>query len=192
MKSPTKMMFMMHSCRSEHRQTNRTRAVGVLIGASLLLSAVAAAAQPVPRLEGDFERSSLLIDSVAAGMCYHFETYMARTDRQRARGLMHVPAMPRFTGMIFSFERGQQPTMWMRNTLIPLDMVFLDGDGQVVHISADAVPQSLRTIASPLPARSVLEINGGLAAELGLSAGDRVLHAWFDPGWPEALTEPRP
>lgn len=185
-------MVMTRPYRSEHRQTLRPRAASGLIGAALLLCALAASAQPVPRLEGDFERSSLLIDSVTAGMCYHFETYMARTDRQRARGLMHVPAMPKFTGMIFSFTPGQQPTMWMRNTLIPLDMLFLDGEGQVVHVAPDAVPQSLRTIASPVPARSVLEINGGLAAELGLAAGDRVVHAWFDPGWPEALAATRP
>ncbi len=177
--------------RSEPRPIPCARTAQALIAASLLLWTLAAIARPVPGLEGDYERSSLLIDSSAAGMCYHFEAYMARTDRQRARGLMHVPAMPRFTGMIFSFAPGQQPAMWMRNTLIPLDMVFLDAEGQVVHISADAVPHSLSTIASPVPARSVLEINGGLAAELGLATGDRVVHAWFDSGWPEALADPR-
>lgn len=185
-------MMIMPPCRSERCPTRSSKTVHCLLAAWLLLYGLAASAGAVPRLEGDFDRSSLLIDSAAAGMCYHFEAYMARTDRQRARGLMHVLAMPRFTGMIFSFAPGQQPTMWMRNTLIPLDMLFLDGDGRVVHIAADAVPQSLRTIASPVPARSVLEINGGLAAELGLSAGDRVVHAWFDAGWPEALAQARP
>jgi len=148
-------------------------------------------AQSVPSLEDDFARSSLLIDSAAAGMCYHFETYMARSDAQRSRGLMHVPAMPRFTAMLFWFPPRHQPAMWMRNTLIPLDMLFIEPAGRIAHIAAMTEPHSLRTVASPRPARWVLEINGGVAESLGIEAGDLVLHAWFSDVWPEALTSPR-
>lgn len=81
--------------------------------------------------------------------------------------------------------------MWMRNTLIPLDMLFVDDDGRIVHIAARTEPGSLATIASPVPARYVLEINGGLAAALGLAAGDRLRHAWFDDHWPQTLATTR-
>jgi uncharacterized membrane protein (UPF0127 family) len=150
---------------------------------------LAARSEPVAELESLFARSSLVIDSTEAATCYHFATYLARSDPQRSRGLMFVRSLPRFTAMLFWFPQGQAPAMWMRNTYIPLDMLFIDEDGRVVHVAADAEPHSLRTIDSPRPSRYVLEINGGLAEALGLRAGDRVLHAWFTPDWPEALSD---
>ena len=171
----------------------RPRARGTLAGlacAWLALSAPGhAGAEAVAQLEGRFARSSLLIESAEAATCYHFATYLARSDTQRSRGLMFVRSLPRFTAMLFWFPAGQSPAMWMRNTYIPLDMLFIDDAGRVVHVAADAEPHSLRTIASPEPSRYVLEINGGLAEALGVRAGDRVLHAWFSLGWPEALSD---
>ncbi|MCC5862644.1 MAG: DUF192 domain-containing protein [Gammaproteobacteria bacterium] len=146
---------------------------------------------PVAALEGRFERSSLLVEATEAGMCYHFEAYMARNERQRMRGLMFIEAMPRHTGMIFWNPRGQQPSMWMRNTLIPLDMLFLENAGTLVHVAADTVPGSLEAITSPAPARWVLELNGGVAEALGIRPGDRVRHAWFDRDWPLELSAPQ-
>ncbi len=146
---------------------------------------------PVPALESRFERSSLLVEAAAAGMCYHFEAYMARNERQRMRGLMFIESMPRHTGMIFWGPRGQQPSMWMRNTLIPLDMLFLENAGTLVHVAAETVPGSLAAITSPTPSRWVLELNGGVAEALGIRPGDRVRHAWFDADWPVELSAPQ-
>lgn len=145
----------------------------------------------VPALEGRFERSSLLVEAAEAGMCYHFEAYMARSDRQRMRGLMFIEAMPQHTGMIFWFPRGHQPSMWMRNTLISLDMLFLEQGGTLAHVAARTVPESLDAITSPTPARWVLELNGGAAEALGIRPGDRIRHAWFDADWPLALSAPQ-
>jgi uncharacterized membrane protein (UPF0127 family) len=82
--------------------------------------------------------------------------------------------------MLFDFGEDKPVTMWMRNTLIPLDMLFIANDGRVVGIKERAVPQSSDIIAAPEPVRGVLELNGGTAQRLGLSAGDRVVHPMFD------------
>lgn len=166
-----------------------------MMAAWLPVSGVAKAAgegsSAVPALEGRFERSSLLVEAAEAGMCYHFEAYMARSDRQRMRGLMFIEAMPPHTGMIFWFPRGQQPSMWMRNTLISLDMLFLEQGGTLAYVAARTRPESLDTITSPTPARWVLELNGGVAEALGIRPGDRIRHAWFDADWPLALSAPQ-
>ena len=79
-------------------------------------------------------------------------------------------------GMLFIYERDKPISMWMKNTLIPLDMLFLARDGRIVRIAARAVPMSLQTISSGEEVAAVLELNGGTADRLGIAAGDRVIH----------------
>jgi hypothetical protein len=81
--------------------------------------------------------------------------------------------------MLFDFKRDSPVAMWMRNTLIPLDMLFVDREGIVRHIHERAVPMSEAIISSEENVRAVLELNGGTVARLGLKKGDRLVHAMF-------------
>ena len=100
-------------------------------------------------------------------------------DTQRARGLMFREKLGPYDGMLFDFYKDAPVSFWMKNTLIPLDMVFIAGDGTIKSIHANAVPHSTETIPSQFPVRAVLEINGGSAKLLGIKPGDKVLHPIF-------------
>jgi uncharacterized protein len=92
---------------------------------------------------------------------------------------MFRTSLPDGQGMLFDFSPEQNVSMWMKNTLIPLDMVFIAGDGTIRHIHANAVPHSTDTVPSEFPVRAVLEINGGSAKLLGIKPGDKVKHPIF-------------
>jgi hypothetical protein len=111
-----------------------------------------------------------------------FRVEIAATPGQQARGLMYRQEMAADAGMLFLFPDDRVLSFWMKNTLIPLDMLFLAADGRIVHIHPRAEPLSLTPIRSPGPARAVLEINGGLSQRLGIRAGDRVEHPAFRRG----------
>ncbi len=106
---------------------------------------------------------------------------LASDDASRSKGLMFRQEMLPKHGMLFRFEAMRPVSMWMKNTFIPLDMVFMDEQGGVTHIHKGAVPQSLDIISSNGPARYVLEINAGEAAEYNLSVGQKFVHPWFQP-----------
>ncbi len=103
----------------------------------------------------------------------------ANTDEERAQGLMFRTSLADDAGMLFDFEGSRQINMWMKNTLISLDMIFINTSGQVISIARNARPKSLRRIPSGGPAASVLEITGGRARALGIERGDLVRHALF-------------
>lgn len=148
--------------------------------AGSVLPAGAGLAQTVPRAPS-FPRSELTIHG-QDGRVHRFQVEVADTDERRAWGLMHRDSMPPDHGMIFDFKRDQPVAMWMRNTRIPLDMLFIDREGRVVKIHARAVPFDETSIHSDLPVRGVLELNGGTAARLGLKPGDVVRHPVFRTG----------
>ncbi len=108
-----------------------------------------------------------------------FMVELARNDAQRARGLMFRRSLPPDAGMLFDLTVEQDIAMWMKNTYIPLDMVFLRADGTVLSIARDTTPFSEELIRSGGPARAVLEVNGGTAARIGLAPGDKALHPIF-------------
>jgi len=108
-----------------------------------------------------------------------FMVEVARNDAQRARGLMFRQNMPQDQGMLFDFERDQMVTMWMKNTYISLDMIFIFADGRVHRIESRTEPESERTISSGVPVRAVLELNANVANRLGLKPGDRIVHPMF-------------
>lgn len=139
----------------------------------LALLPMAAAAQFL----ASFPTDSLDIES--GGKRYHFTIELALTPEQQAQGLMFRRTLAADAGMLFPHESEQELLMWMKNTLIPLDMVFIRADGTISRIAERAVPQSLTTIASDGPAAAVLEINGGTAARLGLKPGDKVIYKAF-------------
>ena len=108
-----------------------------------------------------------------------FDVEVMRTDEERARGLMQRRYLPEDRGMLFDFKKEGPVMMWMKDTFIPLDMVFIRKDGTVARIAEMTEPHSLRTIPSGKDVLAVLEINGGISAKLGIKAGDKVRHALF-------------
>ncbi len=109
-----------------------------------------------------------------AGARHVVAVELARTDAERARGLMHRTELAPDAGMLFIFDESAEHTFWMKNTLIPLDMIFIGEDGTVVGVVERAEPQSLTERTVGRPSRWVLEVVGGFAAEHGVRAGDRV------------------
>jgi uncharacterized membrane protein (UPF0127 family) len=108
-----------------------------------------------------------------------FVVEMAVTEAELNRGLMHRTELPEGRGMLFDFKREQQITMWMKNTPLSLDMIFIQANGTILRIAENTVPQSLATIGSGGPARAVLEVVAGTARKMGIAPGDRVVHPIF-------------
>ncbi len=106
-----------------------------------------------------------------------FTVEVARTEAQQERGLMFRTHLSPDRGMIFPMVPARYASFWMKNTLIPLDMIFVRLDGTIARIAARATPQSLEPIGSGEPVAAVLEIAGGRAAQLGISNDDRVIWA---------------
>lgn len=120
--------------------------------------------------------------TIVSGSARHaFSVEVARTPDTRARGLMHRRYMPDDRGMLFDFERVDQVAMWMQNTFISLDMLFIRSDGTIARIEERTEPLSTRIVASGEPVLSVLELNGGMVAKLGVKPGDRIEHPLFAP-----------
>ena len=110
---------------------------------------------------------------------HRFTVEVAETPAQMEQGLMFRRQLAENVGMLFDYKQPTMATMWMRNTLIPLDMLFVDAQGRIVNIHERAVPQSDDVIASAEPVRAVIELNGGTAARLGIVPGDKVQHPIF-------------
>jgi uncharacterized protein len=110
-----------------------------------------------------------------------FTVTVADDPAERSRGLMFVEDMPTMAGMLFVYERPQPASFWMRNTLIPLDMIFADATGRIVTVHPDAVPLDETPIPGGDGIQYVLEINGGMAARLGIVPGDVLQHPAIGP-----------
>jgi uncharacterized membrane protein (UPF0127 family) len=125
------------------------------------------------------ERSAAGLEQVpltirSASATHKFTVEVARTPQEQATGLMHRQSLAPDRGMLFPYEPPQPASFWMKNTLIPLDMIFIRPDGTIARIAANTVPLSLDPVPSLEPVAAVLEIAGGRAAELGIAPGDRV------------------
>lgn len=142
-----------------------------------LLSAVVVMLVLVPSLDAKMRRETLVLETAAGEHVIDVE--IADTPEEKAVGLMFRRSVPERTGMLFPYETQQEVTMWMRNTYVPLDMVFIRADGVVHRIEARTEPLSERIVASRGPVTAVLELAGGAAERLGLRPGDRVHHAHF-------------
>lgn len=121
------------------------------------------------------------------GKSARFSIELADEPAERAKGLMFVKSMPQSAGMLFVYPAPRPVNFWMKNTLIPLDMVFLDKKGVVQNVHANAVPHDQSPIFGGNNIMAVLEINGGLAARIGIAEGWQVKHPAFDagdPAWP--------
>ena len=116
------------------------------------------------------------------GKRHDFKIELALTDAQRNQGLMNRTEMARDAGMLFYFEDFAPRSFWMKNTLISLDMIFMDEQGVITHIHDSAIPNDLTSVKSGGPARAVLEVNGGVSKTLGIKPGDQVHHVFFKNG----------
>lgn len=153
-----------------------SRVWAVLCGMVLLASisvSMPAAAQPQPTLP----QSDLVIQTGKGPQRFRVE--LADNDQSRARGMMFRTSMAPDAGMLFDFKQEQMASFWMRNTLLPLDMLFIRADGTILNIHQRAIPRDETGINSAGPVRAVLEVNGGTTARLGIKAGDKVEHAIF-------------
>jgi uncharacterized membrane protein (UPF0127 family) len=108
-----------------------------------------------------------------------FSVEMAVTEKERETGLMYRKELADGRGMLFDFTPEQNVSMWMKNTFLSLDMVFIDGNGRVLRIAENTEPQSLKIISSGGPAKGVLEVIAGTAKKYGIVPGDQVVHPLF-------------
>ncbi|HWA41745.1 MAG TPA: DUF192 domain-containing protein [Hypericibacter adhaerens] len=149
------------------------RFLACLLGFLLALSPAAGHAAP--------DLTPLTIQT-AAGQSLAFRVELARTEAERELGLMYRQKLAPDAGMLFLYPTDRPVAFWMKNTLIPLDMLFIKRDGTILSIAERAVPLSEATIPSAGPVAAVLELNGGTVSHLGIKPGDRVECEALPPG----------
>ena len=156
--------------------TYRWLRIGPSIILSMLLLLLSANQLPAAAQDSGqtLDKSELVLES--GERTFAFQVELADEPRERQVGLMHRKEMAPDHGMLFDFERSQPVAMWMRNTFIPLDMLFIDEGGEIVNIAHDTVPHSEEVLQSAGPVRFVLEVVAGTSRLLGLKPGDKVLH----------------
>jgi uncharacterized protein len=142
----------------------------------VLLLFTAHTANAVSDLDGGFARDAIVIEN-SGNACYRFDVYLALTVEQQRRGLMHVRSLPPFTGMLFVYDDAGPRSMWMKNTFIPLDILFIRADGTVSSVAERTEPLSLRSIASTEAVTYVLELNGGVSEALRIDKDSQSLVA---------------
>ena len=151
-----------------------------IIAALLSLGLAACSPQPsvkmgtMPDLDGSFDFAELEIIN-DAGDSLRFDIYLAESPEQQRRGLMFVRSMPDTTGMLFVYEDDDFHSMWMKNTFIPLDMIFARSDGSVSSVISNTTPLTLNSNQSREPVSYVLELNAGIARRMGIGQASRLI-----------------
>lgn len=158
-----------------NRLSRRTFGTAVLIGSVALLVGRQTSGQG-QKLQ-TFEKNNLAIKTKSGR--HEFRIEVARRPRQQAQGLMFRRRMAADAGMLFLYRNSQPASMWMKNTFIPLDLLYIDRTGKIVGFHQRAVPQSLEVITSKQPVSAVLEVNAGTVSRLQIAVGDQVLHRAF-------------
>ena len=153
------------------------RAIGIRQWTALAFVVFLAASASVGARSGELDS----LEIVTATGRHVFQVEIANNDATREHGLMDRRYMAADHGMLFEFDREAPVSFWMKNTYIPLDMIFIAPSGVVTHIATNAEPLSERVIPSGGPCIAVLELNGGAAASIGLKVGDKVRHPFFKP-----------
>ncbi|MEO0061750.1 MAG: hypothetical protein RLZZ08_310 [Pseudomonadota bacterium] len=132
------------------------------------------AAQSAPAIHPESGLEVVPLTVEAQGGTHQFRVEMARTPEQQQMGLMFRKAMGADEGMLFPYAQPRRLSFWMKNTVLPLDIIFIDPDGKVVNVAANAVPYSEEPLSSAGPASAVLELNAGRAAQLGIGPGTAI------------------
>ena len=147
--------------------------IGTVLIAWLVLTAQTGETEFATTLDEAFDQSMVIITATEHA-CYRFDVYLALTNDQRRRGLMFVRDMPMFTGMLFVYPRPRTLSIWMKNTYIPLDIIFFAEDGRIVNIHENAEPLTLESRRSAEEVSYVLEINGGVSEALHIDTGSTI------------------
>jgi uncharacterized membrane protein (UPF0127 family) len=147
--------------------------------ARVVRSALAAMVLIVAAVQAADATDKQILEIASRTGVHVFAVELAATDEQRAKGLMFRTSLPEGEGMLFDFKRDDFVTMWMKNTPLSLDMIFIRSDGRIQRIAENTVPFSEKVIPSGGPVRAVLEVVAGTAKKLGIAAGDRVGHPMF-------------
>jgi uncharacterized membrane protein (UPF0127 family) len=144
--------------------------IAAILAIGLLLSGQSS---PQLDLETEFDKGVLII-SANENACYVFDVYLATTRGQQMQGLMFVRDLPEMTGMLFAYSEARTLSMWMKNTYISLDILFIKADGTVSSIARNTEPHSLATSSAKEQLNFVLELNAGLTDKLGIEPGSIV------------------
>lgn len=163
-----------------------SRSLPLWLGALLLATMLARAAAPPEALQ-QFPQSVLNIRTHQGSEW--FSVWIADSSQRQEQGLMFQKWLPADWGMLFPEQTPRVKSMWMKNTLISLDMLFIDANGRIVYIREHATPESEEIITYPGPVKAVLELAGGECARAGIHVGDQVHHALFgsSPGAPAVV-----
>lgn len=155
-------------------------AAQVLLGAALLLGTATGALpqSAAPEPLSAFPQSLLAIRT-GSGKVVNFKIWEADTPKREQQGMMFIKEMDEHTGMLFMFPENRRVSMWMKNTYVSLDLLFLNAHGKIDYIAANATPKSEAIIGPPTPEFAVLELKGGSCEHFGIQVGDKVLHKNF-------------
>lgn len=151
------------------------RAILTALALSLALPMTACSKDPDAQAES---AATIPLTIDMAGKVHRFNVEIARTDAEQDRGLMFRTRLPADGGMIFPFEKPRIGSFWMKNTLIPLDMIFIRADGSIDRIAENTIPESLEPVVSGGDVSAVLELAGGTAARLGIDETAKI--TWKD------------
>jgi len=135
-------------------------------------------ALPMAACSKDERQAESVATIAAAGATHKFNVEVARTKEEQTRGLMFRTSLPADGGMIFPFEKPRIASFWMKNTVIPLDMIFIRADGSIDRIAENTIPESLEPVVSGGEVSAVLELAGGTAARLGIDETAKI--TWKD------------
>ncbi|MGJ3232832.1 MAG: DUF192 domain-containing protein [Oceanicaulis sp.] len=167
----------------------RTLLLSAALVSGLFFSACASA-QPLdptaPDAVVEYGGPDPLVIETGEGESVTLTVELAETPQARQRGMMWREELDPDAGMLFDFQVEQPVSIWMANTPLPLDLIYIRADGTIAKVAVGAVPFSRRSISSDVPVLAVLEINGGRSVELGIDPGDVVRHAWFGNAEPSA------
>jgi uncharacterized protein len=150
-----------------------------VLAACLLVASGTVVAQTAPPEPLSAFPQSMLAVKTTDGKIVNFKIWLADTQKREEQGMMFVREMDIHTGMLFMFPENKPVSMWMRNTFVSLDLLFLDEHGKIDYIQASATPRSDTIIGPKTPEYAVLELKGGACERFGIKVGDRVIHSNF-------------
>lgn len=159
-------------------------------GLTLPLPVFAEAAHEITQAQPELAKLPLVITS-SDGKRHEFSVEVARTPKEQEIGEMFRPSVPDKGGMLFLWPVPQQSIMWMKNTMVPLDMVFIDASHHVQAIAENTVPYSLAPVGSTKPVIATLELKGGMTEKLNIVVGDKVESAALETGMPKFEDSPQ-
>ena len=145
---------------------------------TLLVVAIVTPLSAIAQQDITFNQTKIVIET-KSGNKHGFAVELAESNAQKSRGLMFRTQMAADAGMLFLYKQNRVVSMWMANTFLPLDILFVEANGRIASIAANTIPQSREPISSRKRVLAVLELNAGAVSRLGISVGDRVIHERF-------------